>query len=67
MDELVTQNEFFVNCCPILDRVVAQEGSHVGDTTLPSSKKGLTKQQKWKANSSIEATTDSIEGLCDAA
>jgi hypothetical protein len=50
MDTLVKQDEFFVNCCPILGRESSQEVSRVGDTTLRRSKKG-------KANSSIEATT----------
>jgi hypothetical protein len=39
VDTLVTQYEFFVNCCPILYREAAQEGSLLGDAALPSSKK----------------------------
>jgi hypothetical protein len=39
IDTLVTQDEFLVNFCPILNREAAQEGSRLGDTTLTSSKK----------------------------
>jgi hypothetical protein len=39
IDTLVTQDEFFVNCSPILDREAAHEGSSLGDAALPSSKK----------------------------
>ena len=40
LTRLVTQDEFFGNCCPIRGREAAQQGSRVDDTTLRSSKKG---------------------------